>query len=250
MVSKKGNASHFAGAATILYRICGIPARYVEGYYLDEKTDDHYSLTSSNKHCWVEIYTSNYGWVNIETTPDFVNEDIEDLQFERHTKLENHMEFSKSKMAADRFIVMAGSIISIVLIGVLGFIIYKVKKKRDAEYKKILERYGIETPEQLKLLKDINSKYMLLKGHGYYNKGIEDIMYRIRYSKKKENDKDLKYIDKHVDKMMKDVNYNMVLNVKTKTKQYIKVAKKYIEKAKKYINKTTKKIKKELKKKK
>ena len=67
---------------------------------------------------------------------------------------------------------------------------------------------------------------------------------------KKENDKDLKYIDKHVDKMMKDVNYNMVLNVKTKTKQYIKVAKKYIEKAKKYINKTTKKIKKELKKKK
>ena len=195
----------------------------------------------ANKHSWVEIYTSNLGWVNIETTPNFINEQIEDLQFERHTKLENHMEFSKSKMAADRFIVISGSIISILLIGVLGLIIYKVKKKHDAEYKKILEHYGIETPEQLKLLKSINSKYMLLKGHGYYNKDIEDIMYRIRYSKKKENDKDLKFIDKHVNKMMKDVNYNMVLNIKTKAKKYIKITKQYIDNAKKYVKKTAKK---------
>ena len=244
MISKKGNASHFAGAATILYRICGIPARYVEGYYLNEKVEDHYSLTSSNKHSWVEVYTSNLGWVNIETTPDFTNEEIEDLQFERHIKLENHMEFSKSKMAVDRIIIIAGSAISAILIAVLGLIIYKVKKKHDAEYKKILESYGIETPEQLKLLKSINSKYMLLKGHGYYNEEIEDIMYRIRYSKKKENDKDLKFIDKHVNKMMKDVNYNMILNIKTKAKEFKKKAKQYIEKVKKSIKKNNNKLKK------
>ena len=69
-------------------------------------------------------------------------------------------------------------------------------------------------------------------------------MYRIRYSKKKENDKDLKFIDKHVNKMMKDVNYNMVLNIKTKAKKYIKITKQYIDNAKKYVKKTAKKLKK------
>lgn len=225
IVSKQGNASHFASAATLLYRICDIPARYVQGYYLDNKSDGRYSISRNNAHNWTEVYSSNLGWVNIETTPGFVNDEVLSLKFDRHIKLENHMEFSKGKIAVDRLIIIVGSAVSVTLLLIVGSIIYKAKKKYDEEYKKLLEHYGIKTPEQLKLLKDINSKYLLLKKYNYYDKNVEKIMYRIRYSKNKENNKDLKYLEKQVKKMMNDVNYNASLNMQEKIKKIFKKTK-------------------------
>ena len=83
--NRRGYCAHFASAATLLLRNCGIPARYVEGYAIDpedigengkiltdQKVSDYYQgyreltdtgvvqvdVTDANAHAWVEITIS------------------------------------------------------------------------------------------------------------------------------------------------------------------------------------------------
>ena len=95
---KKGFCAHFATAAAMLLRSKGIPARYVEGYYIqftdatnvevDEFADvnewyDGYNGTvegdeepslitvnarGADAHAWVEIYYDGFGWIPVEFT--------------------------------------------------------------------------------------------------------------------------------------------------------------------------------------
>lgn len=74
--SKTGCSPHFASAATIMFRMLGIPARYVVGYAASEslftaQSDGTYTavLQSDNAHAWTEIYISGTGWLPVETTP-------------------------------------------------------------------------------------------------------------------------------------------------------------------------------------
>lgn len=93
--NKKGYCSHFASAATMLFRYMGIPARYVEGYafsYTDVVLDgelqeadyeQYYTgcsplgrtalveleVTDDQAHAWVEIYIEGKGWVVVDPTP-------------------------------------------------------------------------------------------------------------------------------------------------------------------------------------
>lgn len=74
--SKRGYCMHYASAATLMYRLYGIPARYVTGYVVypedfTEQEDGTYAaaVTDYRKHAWVEIYQENLGWVPIEMTP-------------------------------------------------------------------------------------------------------------------------------------------------------------------------------------
>lgn len=77
--AKQGNAAYFATAATMAYRAAGIPARYVEGYYLpasdadvlNEGSETSVSLTEDNAHAWVEIYRDGVGWLPVEVVPGF-----------------------------------------------------------------------------------------------------------------------------------------------------------------------------------
>ena len=79
--SKTGYSAHYATAATLLLRAAGVPARYVEGYLLSDKTwennlpdeDGKYTVnvTDNEAHAWVEIYFDNYGWMPVEVTPGF-----------------------------------------------------------------------------------------------------------------------------------------------------------------------------------
>lgn len=65
--SKEGYCQHFASAATLLFRECGIPARYTQGYMVDGSGE--VEILSKNAHAWVEIYDINKGWQPIEATP-------------------------------------------------------------------------------------------------------------------------------------------------------------------------------------
>lgn len=95
---KCGYCAHFATAAAILLRANGIPARYVEGYFIqfsdalvtetidDENVSEWYqgfnytvegdeepSLISvqaraADAHAWVEVYYEGFGWVPVEFT--------------------------------------------------------------------------------------------------------------------------------------------------------------------------------------
>lgn len=75
----QGYCVHFASAATLMYRMYGIPARYVTGYTAtaadfapNEQYEGYYSgtLTDKSAHAWVEIFLKDYGWVPVEVTPN------------------------------------------------------------------------------------------------------------------------------------------------------------------------------------
>ncbi|MBR5657788.1 MAG: transglutaminase domain-containing protein [Lachnospiraceae bacterium] len=68
---KAGYCMHFASAGTVMFRLLGIPARYVEGFYLSPSGSSFQDVTEENAHAWVEIYLRNLGWVPIEVTPGF-----------------------------------------------------------------------------------------------------------------------------------------------------------------------------------
>lgn len=95
--NKTGYCSHFASAATMIFRTMGIPARYVEGYVVRQSdiakgeeagsqiifeemggrkkkvqiTVKSVNITDANAHAWVEIYVDGFGWAPVEVTPGF-----------------------------------------------------------------------------------------------------------------------------------------------------------------------------------
>lgn len=73
---KEGFCEHFALAATLLYRLYGIPARYATGYMVSpsdfqEQEDGSYlaAVTDGSAHAWAEIFLEDYGWTPVEVTP-------------------------------------------------------------------------------------------------------------------------------------------------------------------------------------
>lgn len=77
--SKEGYSTHFAAAATMMFRMFGVPARYVVGYTAPEslfamQSDGNYTaiVEDDNAHAWTEIYLSGIGWMPVETTPGYV----------------------------------------------------------------------------------------------------------------------------------------------------------------------------------
>ena len=74
--SGKGFDTHFATAATLMFRYYGIPARYVEGYLLTQEDIDgaegqSISITKDRAHAWTEIYVDGLGFVPLEVTPEY-----------------------------------------------------------------------------------------------------------------------------------------------------------------------------------
>lgn len=72
----RGYCQHFATAATLLYRLYGVPARYVTGYAIPaaafaETAEGTWHAVASDvrAHAWVEVYTDQLGWVPVEVTP-------------------------------------------------------------------------------------------------------------------------------------------------------------------------------------
>lgn len=78
--SKEGFSSHYATAATLMFRYLGIPARYVEGFLVtpeDIKSVEPYEklvITGENAHAWPEIYIDRIGWIPIEVTPPYYDQ--------------------------------------------------------------------------------------------------------------------------------------------------------------------------------
>lgn len=65
----------YATKAALLLRYCGVPTRYVNGYYIsDTEKKKTVVLTEDNKHTWVEAYVDGIGFVTFEANPDYYNE--------------------------------------------------------------------------------------------------------------------------------------------------------------------------------
>lgn len=74
--SRQGNSMLYASAAVQALRSCGIPARYVEGYYLSAAALENSggkaaALTGQDAHAWAEVYFDGIGWLPVDVTPGY-----------------------------------------------------------------------------------------------------------------------------------------------------------------------------------
>ncbi len=75
--NQKGFCVHFATTAALLYRMCGYPSRYVEGYAIppdafSEREDGRYEarIDGSMGHAWCQVYDEDEEtWTDVEHTP-------------------------------------------------------------------------------------------------------------------------------------------------------------------------------------
>ena len=201
-----GNYTHFASSATLLYRICGIPARYVCGYYLGEGETQEYIVKYDNYHAWCEVYTSNHGWDYVETCKNYIGKDINDYEFKRNADSQDYTFEDIERTHTIRGILSFVEITSVCVIIIL-FIINNVKKirKKRAIYKEKLLSMGIDSKEKLQLLKDINRTYYRLERNGYVDKDVKETMERIRFSNKQETIEDLNRLNEKVLFMKEDI---------------------------------------------
>ncbi|MDY5219771.1 MAG: transglutaminase domain-containing protein [Eubacteriales bacterium] len=66
--SKEGYCSYFASAMAVMCRMSGLPARYVEGYYVAASEGGETIITGRNAHAWVEVYLKGIGWTAFDPT--------------------------------------------------------------------------------------------------------------------------------------------------------------------------------------
>lgn len=81
--TKNGYDVHYATAATLMLRYLGVPARYVEGYYVsaDEmrnvKAGQPVKIKKKQAHAWTEYYLDGVGWIPFEVTPGYTDKEDE-----------------------------------------------------------------------------------------------------------------------------------------------------------------------------
>lgn len=79
--SGSGYSVHYATAAVLMLRYFGVPARYVEGYFLSKEeaasieAGAEYILSEAHAHAWAEYYLPGIGFVPFEVTPGYIDEE-------------------------------------------------------------------------------------------------------------------------------------------------------------------------------
>lgn len=66
---KEGYCTYFASAMTVMCRMVGLPARYVEGYVANPDEEGLAIVTGKDGHAWTEVYFRGFGWVTFDATP-------------------------------------------------------------------------------------------------------------------------------------------------------------------------------------
>ena len=67
--TKEGYCTYFASAMTVLCRMVGLPARYVEGYVAEPDENGEAVVTGFAAHAWTEVYFKGFGWLTFDATP-------------------------------------------------------------------------------------------------------------------------------------------------------------------------------------
>ncbi|MDD3337081.1 MAG: transglutaminase domain-containing protein, partial [Eubacteriales bacterium] len=74
-VGREGYCTYFASAMTVLCRMAGLPARYVEGFLAQPDGSGFAYVTGKDAHAWTEVYFEGFGWVPFDPTPAQENVD-------------------------------------------------------------------------------------------------------------------------------------------------------------------------------
>ena len=67
--TKEGYCTYFASAMTVLCRMAGLPARYIEGYLAEPDENGEALVTGLSAHAWTEVYFKGFGWLTFDATP-------------------------------------------------------------------------------------------------------------------------------------------------------------------------------------
>ncbi len=68
--TREGHCVYYATAMAVMARTLGIPARYVEGFTMDDGSKaGEYRVTGKNAHAWAELYFKGLGWLVFDPTP-------------------------------------------------------------------------------------------------------------------------------------------------------------------------------------
>lgn len=77
--TQTGYCVYFATAMVVMARTLDIPARYVEGFYLEKQADSsYYEARGYTAHAWAELYFAGFGWLPFDATPAAALPDIPD----------------------------------------------------------------------------------------------------------------------------------------------------------------------------
>ncbi len=75
--TREGYCTYFASALTVMCRMAGLPARYVEGYIALPDPSGNALVTGMHAHAWTEVYFSGFGWLTFDATPLSAQQDPE-----------------------------------------------------------------------------------------------------------------------------------------------------------------------------
>ena len=103
---RKGYCTSYATTATMMFRYMGIPARYVEGYIVTRDEQEKAQSENDKKiilvkddsaHAWTEIYISGFGFVPVETTPGYYEDEDETRETNDNGSSENNTDTTEKK---------------------------------------------------------------------------------------------------------------------------------------------------------
>ena len=157
--SCRGYSVHYATAATLMLRYFGIPARYAEGYFLSAAeaqkygSEDTIILDENHAHAWAEYYLDGVGWVPFETTPGYMDDELEKAAFaisgetskvyaqndKPKTNVEQEKEKSKVKEVISGLKMLPGIFAVVAALALLAIFIYiaAMRKRLKNALKKI-----------------------------------------------------------------------------------------------------------------
>lgn len=146
--SGSGYDVHYATAATLLLRYFGVPARYVEGYFLSAeeaaqiRAGETVTLDESHAHAWAEYYLSGVGFVPFEVTPGYMDDEELELGGEQqpeHVYDGNQMKYAQverpeevSELEQDPFVFSMNTLWLLLLIppALLALLLVLVLRRR------------------------------------------------------------------------------------------------------------------------
>jgi transglutaminase-like putative cysteine protease len=145
---KKGYCDYYASAMVVLSRLNGIPARLVTGYASGtyDPVNHRYYISEADAHSWPEIYFPNYGWVTFEPTGGrdlltyLSRGEINNAEAEQNLTPEWMNSFNRWESMA-RYLLLAGVLLTPVLLSVMVKWYTNVRKTRSLPYNIILRNY-------------------------------------------------------------------------------------------------------------
>lgn len=135
--SKTGSCTSYATAMTLMARICGLPARYVEGFAAYEYTDSgSVAVRDAHAHAFVEVYIPGAGWITFDPT---VSDYMEDYS------QKSNFSFTIFAQYFSKILIFIGVVFFIVFIVLLDRImeaVFRIRLRFAKGGKRIVLLYG------------------------------------------------------------------------------------------------------------